>query len=344
MKQVEQIQQAILEALSLQPNSNPTQSIQEQFGISREAVRLHLNRLISEGKIQGQGYGKGRVYFSINPQESFLQKTFDTKYLRDEGEDAIYAQIIEPFLRDKLNPGLIARIRHTSTEMLNNVIDHSQSKNVVLTIDMKPDQLNLQISDDGVGAFETIKEYFHLANFYEAIGELAKGKRTRDPANHAGEGIFFSSRMANFFSLTANEITYEYDSKKEDWTTKRSLETKGTTVRLVFDLADIRNPKEIFEKYTEDFAFVLKSPRLTSPYIIAMPKGEFPSRSEAKKILAGAANFKSIVVDFRDVEAIGQGFADEMFRVFPSQYPGIEIEVINANDFVQRMIAHVKRN
>jgi hypothetical protein len=47
------------------------------------------------------------------------------------------------------------------------------------------------------------------------------------------------------------------------------------------------------------------------------------------------------VVDFRDVQSIGQGFADEVFRVFAKQNPSIVFSVANANSVVDAMIRHV---
>ena len=40
---------------------------------------------------------------------------------------------------------------------------------------------------------------------------------------------------------------------------------------------------------------------------------------------------------------MGQGFADEVFRVFQNQHPDIMLNVINANETVLGMIRHVKR-
>lgn len=54
------------------------------------------------------------------------------------------------------------------------------------------------------------------------------------------------------------------------------------------------------DQSTEDFEFVHQSPRLVAPYTLTLPPGSFPSRSEAKKILAGAEEFKSIEVNFQN--------------------------------------------
>jgi len=39
----------------------------------------------------------------------------------------------------------------------------------------------------------------------------------------------------------------------------------------------------------------------------------FVSRSEARRLLTGLEKFSEIILDFKDVTKIGQGFADEIF-------------------------------
>ena len=43
-------------------------------------------------------------------------------------------------------------------------------------------------------------------------------------------------------------------------------------------------------------------------------------------------------MDFRDIKTVGQGFVDEVFRIFQNKYPNIKIEYTNANEDVRFMI------
>lgn len=65
--------------------------------------------------------------------------------------------------------------------------------------------------------------------------------------------------------------------------------------------------------------------------------------SQARRILRRLDEFREIILDFRDIDFTGQGFADEVFRVFRDQHPDITLTVINANGSVPGMIRHVKR-
>ena len=348
MKKATQILQAIRAQIAADPGSNPTHIIQEQFHVSRETVRLYLRQLLASGELRSEGYGKGTKYFPVDgpadrQQDILVQLTDRIKCaeLAAVGEDEIYNQIIKSRLAGKINAGLNARVHYVITELLNNVIDHAQANHTTISVTLDSDFLTVAIADDGVGVFKTIQDAFKLEHPVEAIGELAKGKRTRDPAHHAGEGIFFSSRMANRLTVQANNLSYTYDSVRDDWTIEKSSVGLGSIVTALFDSQDQRTPADTFNRYTENFQFKFKSARLVNPYTITLPEGDFPSRSEAKKILQGAADFKSLVIDFKHVSAIGQGFADEIFRVFQRQHPDTTIEVKHANELILRMITHV---
>ena len=64
----------------------------------------------------------------------------------------------------------------------------------------------------------------------------------------------------------------------------------------------------------------------------------FISRSQARKILKGLELFREIILDFKDVEYMGQAFADEIFRVFKNTNLNTVIIAQNANIDVQNMI------
>ena len=49
-----------------------------------------------------------------------------------------------------------------------------------------------------------------------------------------------------------------------------------------------------------------------------------------------------MVFDCADIEFMGQGFADEIFRVFQTRHPEVELVVTNANESVAGMIQHAK--
>ncbi len=61
-------------------------------------------------------------------------------------------------------------------------------------------------------------------------------------------------------------------------------------------------------------------------------------------MLYGLDKFKQITLDFKGVNSIGQGFADEIFRVFSDSHPNIELKVENINPALEPMIKHAVDN
>jgi len=67
------------------------------------------------------------------------------------------------------------------------------------------------------------------------------------------------------------------------------------------------------------------------------------SRSQAKRLLSRMDRFRHVILDFDGVDAIGQAFADEIFRVFAGKHGDIEIVAIQANEQISRMINRATR-
>ena len=44
------------------------------------------------------------------------------------------------------------------------------------------------------------------------------------------------------------------------------------------------------------------------------------------------------MLDFKGIKTIGQAFADEIFRVFAREHPGVKLMPCNANNEVAKMI------
>ncbi|RXZ36640.1 DUF4325 domain-containing protein [Oxalobacteraceae bacterium CAVE-383] len=66
------------------------------------------------------------------------------------------------------------------------------------------------------------------------------------------------------------------------------------------------------------------------------------SRSQAKSLTRRFERFQTVVVDFSDIEQIGQAFADEMFRVFANAHPGLNMVPVHMTAFVKAMIKRVQ--
>ena len=75
--------------------------------------------------------------------------------------------------------------------------------------------------------------------------------------------------------------------------------------------------------------------------LVKLLRTRYVSRSEAKRLCANLEEFREVLLDFSQVEGIGQGFADEVFRVFSRAHPETKLRVQNANSAVCVMLRHV---
>ena len=226
--------------------------------------------------------------------------------------------------------------------MFNNVIDHSAASIVSVSVRKTAATSTIDIYDNGVGIFKKIQAALKLVDERHAVLELAKGKFTTDPANHSGEGIFFSSRMFDEFDILSGEVYFSHEfDKKEDWILQRSSARSGTLVAMVLHNHTARTSKKVFDKFSsgEDYGF-----NTTVVPVKLMQYGDdnLVSRSQAKRLMARVDRFKVVMLDFAGVASVGQAFADEVFRVFKRKHPEVQLLPIHASSEVRRMISRAE--
>lgn len=330
----DQIKHFILKNTSSYPGEVASLAARE-FGITRQAINRYIRELIADGSIIAEGKTKQRKY----KLAALFSDDFQIK-LGDIQEDVIWRENIYPLLYGY--PENVIDIWHYGcTEMINNVIDHSDGSRLFVFIEKDAIKTSIWIDDDGVGIFNKIKEAYNLDDERHAILELSKGKLTTDPDNHTGEGIFFSSRMFDHYIIFSGDVNfshdYEYDDD-EDWIWERENRFNGTQILMSLKNDSERNQRAIYDKYTatdDDFGFT----KTVVPVRLAKHGLEkLISRSQAKRLMARVDRFKIVILDFSGVEVIGQAFADEIFRVFANHHPDIKVRAAMANKEIRKMI------
>lgn len=335
-KRGEQIRQFILTNIEKHPKDVATLTSQE-FGITRQAVNKHIQRLAEQKAIVVKGSTKNREY-QLHPLIEWIQTYPLTSKLE---EDVVWDADIKPSVSDL--PDNVREIwLYGFTEMLNNAIDHSSGSEVRVQIEKTAIDTLIIISDNGEGIFKKIQRALNLHDERHAVLELAKGKLTTDPDRHSGQGIFFTSRMFDEFAIFSGNVYFSHEFKKEeDWIAESHQPLPGTTITMKLNNNTSRTSKQIFDRFSsgDDYAFTTT----VVPVRLAQYGDEkLVSRSQAKRLLAGVDKFKVVIFEFSGVEAVGQAFADEVFRVFKKQHPEIEIMHLNANKEVSQMISRAQ--
>jgi anti-sigma regulatory factor (Ser/Thr protein kinase) len=304
----------------------------EKFGCSRQAIHKHLQRLIAEGAVTESGQTRSKEYH-LAPLVSW-QIDYDVK--PGLAEDAIWRKDVAPSL-GRLPENVMHIWQYGFTEMLNNVIDHSGASHVAISMRKTAASTTVEIYDNGIGIFKKIQAALDLSDERHAVFDLAKGKFTTDPDNHSGEGIFFSSRMFDKFVIVSGEVYFSHQfNEKEDWIVHNAA-SGGTLVQMVLHNHTARTTKKIFDQFTtgNDYGF---TKTVVPVKLMHYGDDNLVSRSQAKRLLSRFDRFKVVVLDFSSVTSIGQAFADEVFRVFKSKHPEVEIVPTHVASEVKRMI------
>lgn len=308
--------------------------VSKEFEINLNTVHTYLNELIDQGRIIREKRG----VYKLNENRVSFTFTRSGGDLEDDGY--IFEYIVEPQIA-----GLSDTIQqiwyYAVSEMVNNVIDHSEAENVHVTVVQDIRSTTVIIQDDGIGIFRKLQEYYGFRTFSDIAAELAKGKLTTDEIHHSGEGIFFTSRMMDTFFIYSDGHFYSRDKYTNEWEAfipDRKIE--GTLVYLSLENNSRKTAKQIFDAYTnEDGGFQRTEIRLDSIFDKAPV-----SRSQAKRLCNRLTEFKEVVLDFEGIDWVGQGFMHQVFSVFHRENPDIQLKPKNMTQDVERMYNHVRQS
>lgn len=306
-----------------------------ELGISRQAASTRLRTAIKKGLIVKNGVGRGVVYALA--ELTRVHQEFERSGL---SEDRVWQSLLAPLVADL--PENVRDIwRYGFTEMVNNAIDHSGTNKITVWAVRNALYTQAWVADDGEGIFNKIQKALDLYDAREAILELAKGKFTTDPANHSGEGIFFSSKVFDLFDIRSGSLHFMHDDGLDDMLIERPKNAPGTLVVMRLMNDSHRTTKAIFDKFAvpEEYTFA----KTIVPVRLGQYEGEkLVSRSQAKRLIFRFEKFKTVILDFSGVGEIGQAFSDEVFRVFQNAHKDIKLVPINMTPAVKEMVSRAK--
>ncbi|PIW06693.1 histidine kinase [Candidatus Collierbacteria bacterium CG17_big_fil_post_rev_8_21_14_2_50_45_7] len=312
--------------------------------LSRQHVSRIIHHLVNEGLIVKSGSTAGSVYNLVDEDHPYRQVFLKRYQCLGLEEHMLWANLqIKLNMLHNLSDNLNSLLFYVFTEILNNAIEHSRSQYVSIMISKLNTKLTISIEDYGIGVFHNVMKERNLNNEYEAMQDLLKGKTTTNTHSHSGEGIFFSSKAVEFFALESYGYSLKIDNLIPDvFFDQNSQKKRGTRVTFVFDVATKLHLNQVFEKFITNTGEVGFDK--TNIKVKLYTQGSiYISRSQARRIISGLDKFKTIILDFEKVTTVGQAFADEIFRVFKSNHPGIVVQAINTLKPVQFMIDRVDK-
>jgi len=328
-----------------------TIELANDFGVSRQYAARLVRELLREGELVKVGSKPNLSYTTPSYAKNHIDvfpAHFTKRYTNKNLEEHLILEEVENnFPRIfRFSEHVRSIFTYAFLEMFNNAIDHSSSKSIQVDVGTKEGRLFFVVRDRGIGVFRNVMRERHLRSEIEAIQDLLKGKVTTQPRVHSGEGIFFTSKISDVFSLSSYNHRLKIDNVADDISIKKNPRaTRGTQVYFSVALNTTKHLNDVFKQYTHtapdsDYGFDKTEVKIKL-YIMG---GIHVSRSQARRVLSGLEKFKTVVLDFERVPSVGQAFADEIFRVFKRAHPDIRLQPVNMNDAVAFMVNRVEGN
>jgi anti-sigma regulatory factor (Ser/Thr protein kinase) len=311
-------------------------STEEAIGaldVSRATAHRRLSELVRAKRLARRGEGRDAHY--VLPTLRFRRAVSGL------AEDALWREM-EPGLADLgVDATGLAVAGYAVTELVNNVIDHSGAKQVTVTAERIGQLISIAVQDEGIGAFARAKQAHGFSSLEDALLALEKGKLTSDPARHSGEGLFFVSKAVTRFRLESGPLAWIVDNEAADTSVAVvKPPRKGTCVSIELVPGTLKPLADVFRAFTDPETLAFTRTRTTVK--LAAVGTRLLSRSEAKRVLVGADKFETVELDFHGVELVGQGFCDEVFRVFAAAHRDIELVPLRMNDSVAFMVKRAR--
>lgn len=311
-------------------------------GFSRAYINRFFRELKDKGEIVLIGKANQAKYIiaskkNVEREKNKIMNFHGILHNKNLKEDGVLDQIKKQTgIWNGLSENIGKIINYAFLEMLNNAIEHSHSKKIEVNIVREAKLIRFEVVDFGIGIYNNIRKKKDLADDMEAIGELTKGKQTTAPEEHTGEGIFFTSKMADIFVIQSSKKKLIFNNLIDDiFVEDLSKKLRGTKVIFNISLKSKKNLNNIFREYSGNSFEFSKTKVLVKLYKIGT---EYISRSQARRIMYGLDKFKFITLDFRNVKSVGQSFADEVFRIWQNKHPHIIINPTNTNENIDFMI------
>lgn len=334
---LESITQWITAAAQRRPHALDVE-LAARTNVSRRSARrtlarlVELNWLVREGSVRRPAWRPGPLRQVVQRYE-----------LAGLEEDLPWSLDFAPHF--VLPPNVLRMVQQAFCELLNNAIGHSGGTHVTVSLRQTASQAQLLVSDNGVGLFERIAQSFAIASPALAMLELSKGKLTSQPERHTGQGLFFTSRLADVFDLHANDAAFQQRAWDErGWHPQRALRHGGTSIYAAFALDTPRTLDGVRGAYSvADDPFGVEFSRTVVPLrLITSTIEGLESRAQARRVCARLGEFRRAEIDFGGVASVGHAFADEMFRVFGPAQRSLELVPVNMTPAVAALVGHYR--
>ena len=120
------------------------------------------------------------------------------------------------------------------------------------------------------------------------------------------KGFFLHQKPADRFLLRSHRIQLEWSRQLDDVFVSEMNFNSGTTVEFTIQ----RDARQLLEDIFSEFAPAHYDYQFQKTKVhVKLLKSEYVSRSEARRLVTNLEKFREIILDFKGVKSVGQGFA-----------------------------------
>ena len=323
-------------AAATQAGAGLPAEVMHRLGVGRRSALSLLRKLAAAQWVVLDGTPRKGIW-----RPGSLRQVVQRYALDGLQEDLPWARDFAPFFA---LPAEVARMaQHAFTELLNNAVDHSGGTQVTVSMRQTAMHLQLLVSDDGCGVFQRIEHAFDITDPTLAMLELSKGKLTTQPERHTGRGLYFTSRLADMFDLHANETAFQYRGwDRRSWFKGKPIARQGTSIYMAIALDTPRTMDGVLKAHSLDGAGYGFERTVVPLQLMVGATNGLESRAQAKRVATRLQTFRRAEVDFTGISDVGHGFADELFRVFTREHPGLEIVPVGMAPRVAAMVDSIR--
>jgi anti-sigma regulatory factor (Ser/Thr protein kinase) len=330
---------AVTQWITVAAHEHPLQladELAQRLGVGTPRARRVLHRLVAAQWLVRQGTSRHPLH-----RAGLLRQVVRRYPLSGLQEDLPWSQHFAPYFALPENAARLAR--HAFTELLNNAIDHSGGSSVTVSMRQTPSHVQLLVSDDGCGLFEQIGQAFAIDDPALAMLELSKGKLSSQPDWHTGRGLYFTARIADVLDLHANDNAFQHRAwQAHRWQPVRPATQRGTSVFVAIALDTPRNLDEVMRAHSLDGEGYGFERTVVPLQLLDAQTRVLESRAQARRVGSRLQQFRRAELDFDGIEEVGHGFADELFRVFAREHPGVELVPTHMTARVAALVASVQ--
>ncbi len=316
--------------------------ISKEFSISATSIKRYIDAEIANAHIIRDSYRL--CGYSLSDTGSELH--YDIAGIAEREDSILFGEIL-PLINAGEKAGNIWS--YVLAGMIGNAVEHSEGTTVSIYVRSNCLYTRVIVADNGVGIFrkvmDAMRTYGHREPMMEdAVAELYKGKFTSDPAKYVGDGIFHAMRLLDKFAVISEGNVIRSGFEEDPLHLRTHLLSyamrptdNGTVVVCRLENDTIRDITEVLSEYSNGEE---GTARTKIPVFEACMDREPVARSQARRLAARLEVFREVILDFENVGMMGQGFADEMFRVFANSHPEVRITPVGMNPVVNSMYLH----